>query len=170
MRLDETKPEFIGFVSRHEDALKRYVTRRLSDVGDAEDVVIETFAIAWQHRDKRPQSEHELAWLLAISFRVLSNHRRSRDRRERLRLRFSLERPLNTWADSTCERGTVSLQSYIKRLSRRDQELLQLLYWEELGHKDAAAVLGISENAVALRASRARKRLQVLISVEGTGL
>ena len=43
-------------------------------------------------------------------------------------------------------------------LSAADQELLRLVAWEELGNTDIAVVLGITQNAVAIRLHRARAR------------
>lgn len=47
----------------------------------------------------------------------------------------------------------------LSRLSRRDQEIVQLAMWEELSASDIATVLGISRAAVDQRFTRAKKRL-----------
>lgn len=52
------------------------------------------------------------------------------------------------------------LHSALGQLSSGDQELLRLLTWEELSHEQVAAALGITANAVALRARRARRNLR----------
>lgn len=46
----------------------------------------------------------------------------------------------------------------LARLRPDDQELLRLIAWDDLTHAEAAAVLGISANAVAIRLHRARRR------------
>src|SRR5450759_460139 len=84
--------EYTRLVNEHSRSIYRYSLRRLSDWSSCEDVVSETFLIAWRKRDETPSRDRELAWLYGIAFRVLSNQRRSRDRRERLSSRLALER------------------------------------------------------------------------------
>lgn len=47
----------------------------------------------------------------------------------------------------------------LSRLRPPDQEILRLAVWEELPHRDIAAILGCSESSVAVRLHRARIRL-----------
>ena len=46
----------------------------------------------------------------------------------------------------------------LARMHPNDRELLRLVAWDDLSHAEAAAVLGISVNAVAIRLHRARQR------------
>jgi len=48
----------------------------------------------------------------------------------------------------------------VRRLAPGEREALQLVHWERLSHAEAAAVLGCSANAVAIRVHRARTRLR----------
>lgn len=61
------------------------------------------------------------------------------------------------------EQKRARLEQALRRLSwsLRQPVLLRL---EDMSHQDIAAVLGISENAVAIRLSRARNRLQNLLA------
>ena len=56
-----------------------------------------------------------------------------------------------------------ALRDALRRLPDADAGVLRLLAWEGLSQREAAVVLGTSENAVALRASRARRRLAELL-------
>lgn len=49
------------------------------------------------------------------------------------------------------------------KLSPRDQEVLQLIGWEQLDQAAAARVLGCSVTAVKVRLHRARRRLAALL-------
>ena len=51
----------------------------------------------------------------------------------------------------------------LERLSVRDREVLILRHLEELGIRETASVLGISESAAKLRHLRAIERLQKLV-------
>jgi RNA polymerase sigma-70 factor (ECF subfamily) len=47
----------------------------------------------------------------------------------------------------------------LARLREGDREILRLAAWEELSHREIAAVVGCSEASVAVRLHRARNRL-----------
>lgn len=157
---------FESIFERHHATVLAYALRRLRNEADAEDVVAETFAIAWRRLDRALEPDDALPWLLAIARRVLANHHRSTDRWSRLKARLRVEpRPEPAHHDA----GTPALEA-LARLRPEDLELLRLLAWEGLSQAEAGAVLGISENAVAIRLHRARKRFAVdLAGLKGSG-
>ena len=150
----------------HHRAVLGYALRRVPTEADAEDAVSETFAIAWRRFERAPEPEDALPWLLAIARRVLANHHRSQDRRSRLTLRLRAQP-----RDPVVSMSPVTPASEaLDRLRPDDRELLRLLAWEGLSQAEAGLVLGISENAVAIRLHRARKRFaDELAYVKGLG-
>src|SRR3954470_19246687 len=72
----------------HHDAVWRYAVRRVGAPA-ADDVVAETFLVAWRRLDAVPA--HELAWLLGVARKVVSNQQRGERRRARLSLRLAHE-------------------------------------------------------------------------------
>jgi RNA polymerase sigma factor (sigma-70 family) len=159
---EEKGAKFTRLVSEHSRALLRYSMRRLSDIASCEDVVAETFLIAWRRWNDLPPPNRELAWLYGIAFRVLSNQRRSRDRRDRLSTRLSMER--DPGGEGTDQVDTGSLLRALGELRSHDRELLEFVYWEKLTYRDIALVFGISENAVGIRITRAKRNLKTLLS------
>ena len=103
--------------------------------------------------------EEVLPWLLAVARRVLLNHRRAARRRERLDARLGGERSASAGdpADIVSERAAIL--TALGRLSEPEREALRLAAWEGLGREQAAAVLGCSRDAYAIRLYRARRRL-----------
>ncbi len=140
----------------HYAAVSDYALRRAPE--HADEVVAETFLVAWRRLDAVPEAD-ALPWLLAVARRVLANARRAAVRRGRLgeRLR-GLEGPDATRQDAGGA-GAASVQGALAHLSERDRELLTLLAWEGLDHEQAAAVLGCSRAAFRVRLHRARRRL-----------
>jgi RNA polymerase sigma-70 factor (ECF subfamily) len=70
--------------------------------------------------------------------------------------------------DSSAEDRVVadeSVRAALAALSDDDRELLTLHAWDGLGARELAAVLHISENAVAVRLSRARARFEAQMAV-----
>jgi RNA polymerase sigma-70 factor (ECF subfamily) len=168
MSLDKADQEFARLVDDNRRALHRYVLRRLADVESSDDVVVDTFVVAWRKRSELPPRDRELPWLFSIAFRVISNHRRARDRQNRLYWRLALEREVTPNDDETPRAESELLLKAMHELAEIDQELLQLVYWEKLKYRDVAVVLGISENAVAIRATRAKKSLRKLLNDPST--
>jgi RNA polymerase sigma factor (sigma-70 family) len=155
--------EYTRLVNEHSRSIYRYALRRLSDWSSCEDVVSETFLIAWRRRDQLPPRDRELAWLYAIALRVLSNQRRSRDRRNRLNTRLALEREESSVEGEDNTFDIEQVMRVVKHLRSDDRILLEHVYWERLTYREIAVVLGISENAVGIRINRAKKNLRSIL-------
>ena len=156
----------------HYRAIFLYAARRSAATGaDPDDIVAETFAVAWRRRESLPAGR-ELPWLYGIAARVLANQRRSQRRalrlHERLRL-FPRERHLSAEDEAAARAELRSLAAAFAGLRESDAELLRLAAWEGLSSPEIALVLGCSENAAAIRLHRARKRLEEAVLKESPG-
>jgi len=160
---DEQRDDFARLFGEHRRALLRYVYRRLSDQASCEDVVVETFEVAWRRWEELPPRSRELAWLYAIALRILSNHQRSRDRRGRLLARLSLERSREVENDNADGFFKDLVAQLLAELRADERELLGLVYWEELSYREIAEILDISENAVGIRINRAKAHLETFL-------
>lgn len=146
----------------HHRLVFAYALRRTAREADAEDVVAETFVVAWRRVADLPPAERALPWLLGIARRVAANHHRGA--RRWLGLIGRLRAEPQVIAGPTPE--TPATQA-LARLRPDDQELLRLLAWDGLSQAEAGQVLGISANAVAIRLHRARRRFaDALVAVE----
>ena len=140
----------------HFEPLLAYARRRTPQLSDAEDLVAETFSVAWRRLERMPAAhEQQLPWLYAVARRLLANQRRGVARRVRL-----VERLRSTFTAPPAGDPVPEVVAAVSALPERDQELLRLIAWEGLAHAEAALVLGISPNAVAIRLHRARERLR----------
>ena len=129
-----------------------YALRR-ADPATAEDIVAETFVIAWRRMDDVP--DPPLPWLLGVARRVLANVRRGERRRGALLDRLRRE-PATGAHPAPGEDGQVL--TALASLRERDREALLLHAWEGLDHADAGTVMGCSAGAFAVRLHRARER------------
>lgn len=140
-------------------ALVAYARRRCVDVSEAEDIVSEVYATAWRRRADRDLDVSGLPWLYGIAANVMRNQWRAGSRR--LRLVEHLEaQPRPEPTGDPADRESQGLRSALERLSFDDQEVLRLVAWEGLSHRDVGEVLGCSTNAVGVRIHRARQRLE----------
>jgi RNA polymerase sigma-70 factor (ECF subfamily) len=140
----------------HYEAVLAYARRR-APAQVADDVAAETFAIAWRKAGQIPREP--LPWLLGVARRVLSTHRRSTQRRSRLRDRLSQTAEPITPIDVSDSR----LGEALSQLSERDQEALLLVAWEGLAPREAAAVVGLTQTGFSVRLHRARRRLRAAL-------
>ncbi len=145
--------------AEHARAVRAYALRRV-DAATAEDVVSDVFVVAFRRLEAVP--EPALPWLLATARKIIANHHRAVSRRERLACEL---RPLHAGSSSDPHAGHPLLNG-LARLSEGDREVILLVAWEELAPEDAAAVLGCSRAAFAVRLHRARRRLAAIMSAE----
>lgn len=148
----------------HADLVYAYAARRLG-VERAEDVVADTFVVAWRHRTRRPQ--RELPWLYGVARRVIRDRYRSEVRWERLVQRVSLGVPTAVDSVASSASATVAANQALAALSEADRETLLLVSWEGLGTRQASAAMGITPAAFRMRLARARRRLTAHMRTSG---
>ena len=143
------------FEAHHRDVL-RYVLRR-APMASAEDVLAETFLVAWRRSEQIPADP--LPWLLGVARRVVANQRRADLRRDALlgRLRATWSGEVGVWQPP----GTVDaeLAGALGSLPAREREALLLLAWEGLDIGQAAIAAGCSTATFRVRLHRARKHV-----------
>jgi RNA polymerase sigma-70 factor, ECF subfamily len=144
-------------------AVRGYAMRRC-DPETADDVVADVFLVAWRRRTELP--EEPLPWLLGIARRVLANHARGTSRRTRLHNRLAAEPTVVAAPAHADGRESARLSAALAHLSERDRELLLLMAWEGLELQQAAEVLGVRPNTLAVRFHRARRRLSAALEAQ----
>ncbi|MER5769089.1 RNA polymerase sigma factor [Streptomyces sp. NPDC001985] len=127
----------------------------------ADEVVSETFAVAWRRWADVPGEP--LPWLLGVARNVLRDTVRAEIRRE------SFAAELGEWTERSAGAGTGdiaddvadrnALLRALATLPDDDREVLVLAAWHGLGPAEAARVVGCSAAAMRVRLHRARRRL-----------
>ncbi len=139
--------------SEHAAAVRAYARRRVA-LGAADDVVSEVFVVAWRRLNEVP--DDALPWMLGCAQRIIANQRRAVRRQTALFDRLSHERSDPAHVHGT---GDSILGEALAALTDGDREVLMLIAWEGLDPARAAAVIGCSRRAFAMRLHRARRRL-----------
>lgn len=157
---------FRGAFEQNYRVLLAYALRRTSCRSDAEDVVGETFTVAWRRVDKLPVDEEgQRLWLYGIARRILSNQHRSNSRDRRLNDKAQALEPVESpAADAGVEDDSdvATALDVLTQLGDADRELVALAFWEELSSTQIAKVVGTSTANVSVRLHRAKKRLEKL--------
>jgi RNA polymerase sigma-70 factor, ECF subfamily len=164
---DET---FRALFNAHYGDVLAYAMRRCASRQDAEDVVAETFSVAWRRIADVPRGDPARLWLFVTARRVYLNqersHRRQRSLAEKVRDALPSRRDLAGGGEAS-EQERV--QQAMTDLAASDREVLQLHVWEELSAEEIAVALDISTSAVWKRLQRARDRLLRALEAQTEG-
>jgi RNA polymerase sigma factor (sigma-70 family) len=155
---------FTALYRLHYDDLLRFVRRR-ADEAAVDDIVAETFLAAWRRRDELPLEVRP--WLFTTARHLMMNANRGANRQEALAVK------LGTVSETSVELAQddrIDLQAAWRALSDADQEILALGIWEDLPQAEAAAVIGCTRSAYAMRLTRAKRHLAELLGVSSDSL
>jgi RNA polymerase sigma-70 factor (ECF subfamily) len=131
--------------------------RRRASHSEADDVVSETFLVAWRRLDAVP--DHALPWLLGVARRVLANRRRAESRQSALRSRLAPGEGQVVEVPELANSETRFVLLALADLPPAERDAITLLAWEGLTPAEAAIVLGCSRATFYVRVHRARRRL-----------
>ncbi len=149
------------FAAMWHDEAPRVLAFARRHVGEhlAQDVVAETFLIAWRRWQEVPTPP--IPWLLVTARKVIGNKARVARRSRALADRIALLDNVAAYAADTADTA-LSRREALERLARlheQHREALLLVSWDGLTNDQAAAVLGIKPATFRQRISRARAAL-----------
>ena len=151
MRFEEAFPDLYRLAYR-------VSFRVLGDRGDAEDVAQEALArahVRWLRLRERPEG-----WIVTVATNLsIDRHRRRR------RLTSLVTEPLTLVDVHQAER--IDLARALRRLPRRQREVVVLRYLADWSESDVAAALGVSAGAVKSHASRGLAALRQHLDAGG---
>ena len=159
--------DLAGMFDRYARELLRYCSRRVGE-HVAEDVVAETFLVAYERRDRYDASRGGmLPWLYGIATNLLRRHRR-------LEVRALTALADAGPADEERAAERVDAQRTVRRLAavlaslpRRQRDVLLLHAVAELEYAEIAAALGIPLGTVRSALHRARAKVRAALEVQG---
>lgn len=157
----DRRERFETLFERCHTEVRAYVLRRAPQA-IVEDVVSETFLVAWRALDSVPGEP--LPWLYGVARRTLANHRRGYLRSAALSAR--LTRTLVQFPEHEAPVSTEvepQLRDALLALTVREREALLLVAWEGLSPAQAASALGCSSAAFRVRLHRARGHLAQML-------
>jgi RNA polymerase sigma factor (sigma-70 family) len=164
--LSVTDPEaFAAIFDRHATEIHRYAARRLGEA-IAEDVVGETFLVAFRRRDRYQQAYPDARpWLYGIATNMISRHRQAEVRFYRALARTGVDPAVESPADQVLARVSAagerrSLAAALARLSASDRNTLLLVAWGGLSYDQTASALRIPVGTVRSRLNRARRKVR----------
>jgi RNA polymerase sigma-70 factor, ECF subfamily len=142
----------------HEVRILAFARRRVG-ADAAQEIVAETFLVAWRHLDDIP--DPALPWLYRVASLEIANLRRRQVKSLEIAraVRASVREEAAPADVASTLDATRTIAAAFDRLGPQDQEILRLATWEGLTSAEGAAVLGCSISAYRVRLHRARTRL-----------
>jgi RNA polymerase sigma-70 factor (ECF subfamily) len=145
--------------------LLAFLLRRCPTAEDAADCLAETYRIAWEKRSRVPAGDEMRPWLFGVARNVARSERRS-DERVLAAVQELTLAAARSLASTTSEDNAVT--AALSELSPLDQEIITMISWDALTPREVASVLGLSPNAVRIRAHRGRNRLRGLLATSAS--
>ena len=149
---------FEELFNAHYWSVRAYVLRRGSAAA-AEDVVAETFLVAWRRLDAL--GDDPLPWLLGVARRVLANQQRADRRRGALTARLQAVFATQTPQWEPPAQMSDEVAAAMARLSPAEREALLLVAWEGL---EPARAASCSPAAFRARLHRARRHVAAALT------
>jgi RNA polymerase sigma factor (sigma-70 family) len=159
---------FAALFDRHAPVLHGYIARRLGRDA-ADDLVAETFLVAFRRRDAYDAAHADARpWLYGIATNLIGRHRRDEVRFFRAIERTGVDPAADPAADPVADHVTRRIAAHavrrqlsaaLARLSAGDRDVL-LLVTDGLGYAEVAQALGVPPGTVASRLARARRKVR----------
>ncbi len=164
------RDEWVALYDRYARDLHRYLALRV-DAAIADDLVSESFLIAWERRDTfDPARASVKAWLFGIATNLLRQHARSEGRRLRAWARDHGRRAVTDHVDdrtaAVVDAKTLmtDLSEALAGLRPEERDVLLMTAWADLTATEVAEVTGTPVATVRTRLFRARTKLRARIN------
>lgn len=149
---------------RHAARVYAYARRHVEDA-QCDDVVSETFIVAWRRPEQVP--DDPLPWLLVVARNIIANQRRTSRRADQLW--FAAVREGWAMTSPAADAGLAERELILTALgacTRTEREALLLTAWDGLTPQQAAVVADCSPRAFTVRLHRARGRLRSAVDAQ----
>jgi RNA polymerase sigma factor (sigma-70 family) len=138
--------------------VRRYVHHCGVTGGRADDIVAETYLVAWRRLHDVP-ADDPLPWLLVVARNLWLNQRRGDRRRLTMVRRLPVPAPVPPPGEPGEPGELAPIRQALASLRPAEQEVLRLIAWDDLTPEQASKLLGCSPGAFRVRLHRARRRL-----------
>jgi RNA polymerase sigma-70 factor (ECF subfamily) len=148
----------------YEQRVFQYICTLIHDRAVAEEVVSDTMLAVWRGAGTFARTSRVSTWIFGIARHKALDALRRMGRQQRevdLDGAGDLPHPDASPADGVHQRQVAQLaQRALTRLSREHQEILRLVFYEELPYEEIATLLSIPTNTVKTRVYYAKQRLK----------
>jgi RNA polymerase sigma-70 factor (ECF subfamily) len=165
---EDQKSLFLTWLGEHGASVVKVARAYTLTSDECQDLAQEILLQAWRSLPKFERKASPATWFYRVALHTAMNwHRKDKPRRSRQQPLLEVQSVAIAGRDSAEQaqhRETVEqLYNAIHQLPKTDAALV-LLYLDELSYREMADVLGISENNVGVKLTRAKKVLSALMN------
>jgi uncharacterized protein (TIGR03435 family) len=163
---------FHALVERYAGMVYHTALRQLGNPHAAEEVAQAVFIILARKAATIRRQTTLYGWLFrATRFAVLNQRRQEKNRARREQEAYAMQSASNSDdLNPVWEQITPHLDDALDKLPVMDRELVMIRYFGNKSHKEAARTLGVSEDVVRKRLSRAMEKLRVIFVRRGVAV
>lgn len=153
---------FEQFYAATAPSIRAYLLRHCGDRSSIDDLFQTTYSkFLGSRMAKTPQAVEAKAYLYRIASNVIADHGRALQRAARFEA-SATEPTVRT--PSTTALENIELREALANLSKREHQLLWLIYAEGFSHKEVARIMKLRQASVRVLAFRARKKLERILN------
>ena len=138
----------------------RLALTKTKSTDDAEDIFQEVFLRLARNTKPFETEEHRKAWLIKVTVNCCNSHFVAPWRKNVDSLSDITVEELPDEASDPSDSGAADVYACVMKLPENMREVILLFYYEGMSVREIAKAVGISEDSVKKRLSRARRRLK----------
>jgi RNA polymerase sigma factor (sigma-70 family) len=148
---------FNVLIDRHQQAVRGFLRRLLSDVADAEDLAQETFVVAWTRPETYRGEAGVRSWLCAIAWHKARSAQRAWFRRRAREATWAADVAVQVEPARSPEAAVVNRALDALPIEQRAAIILCVI--EGFSHSEAAGILDVPLGTVKSHVARGKARL-----------
>ena len=158
-----SQEEFVTAYDKYSEPIFRHCYFKTSNRELAKDLMQETFARTWRHTQKGSPIDNVQPFLYTVAKHLITDYYR---KHKTLSLDKMQEDGFDPSSKEHLSTETIAdsklLHLLMEGLEEKYKEILKFRFIDDLGPKDIAELVGITENAVSVRINRGIKKLRAL--------
>ena len=160
----------VEIIRDYKDGLILYLTSVVGNIRTAEEIAEDTFVIIGTKKPKDKGTGSFRTWLYTIGRNAAIDYLRKRARHTEISLEDEAELISDEEAVETAyikKEQQIQVHRAMRKLSPEYQQVLWLVYFEELSNKEAAKIMKKSVRSIESLLYRARRSLRSQLEMEG---
>lgn len=159
---DRRTQKFVSLLTANQGRIYAYVLSLVTNYNDADDIMQEASGMMWRKFSEFELGTDFLAWALTIAYYRVLEFRKRKKRQSRIQFNEKLVADISDRVApklSDIRAYSANLRDCVKKLRKRDIDLLRMRYWDDLPVKDISSRIGRTSRNIYYELSRVQELL-----------